>query len=112
MFNCAVGSSAVTNLCAAHVRQRLEQLLWEQVGAYVDEQLEEHFADLVASVRAAEDVLTAEPAPENPSEVLDLVQLERAVGHAPRITCCITSLFCLSLALDNSSWVASQMRMM
>lgn len=57
----------------------LEQLLWEQVGAYVDEQLKEHFSDLVASVRAAEDLLTANPPPENPAEVLDVLQLERAV---------------------------------
>ncbi|KAL8425285.1 hypothetical protein Efla_005849 [Eimeria flavescens] len=57
----------------------LEQLLWESVGAYVEKQLEEHFCDLVTSVRAAEGALASDPAPENPAAVLDLVQVERAV---------------------------------
>ncbi|KAL8275417.1 hypothetical protein Esti_000629 [Eimeria stiedai] len=57
----------------------LEHLLWENVGAYADEQLAEHFGDLVASVRAAEGILTTDPAPENPAAVFDLAQLERAV---------------------------------
>ncbi|KAL8443646.1 hypothetical protein Emed_006664 [Eimeria media] len=57
----------------------LEHLLWECVGAYVEEQLEEHFGDLVASVRAAEGILTTDPAPENPAALFDLAQLERAV---------------------------------
>ncbi|KAL8450293.1 hypothetical protein Emag_003316 [Eimeria magna] len=61
------------------VLRRLEHLLWECVGAYVEEQLEEHFGDLVASVRAAEGILTTDPTPENPAALFDLAQLERAV---------------------------------
>ncbi|KAL8437948.1 hypothetical protein ACSSS7_000598 [Eimeria intestinalis] len=57
----------------------LEHLLWEHVGAYVEEQLEEHFGDLVSTVRAAEGILTTDPAPENPAAVFDVAQLERAV---------------------------------
>ncbi|OEH78911.1 vps52 sac2 family protein [Cyclospora cayetanensis] len=57
----------------------LEHLLWEQVNAYVEAQLKEHFADLVSSVRTAEEVLAAEQPLENPAHLSDVAHLERAV---------------------------------
>ena len=62
----------------AHVIS-LEQLLWEQVGGYVDEQLKLHFGDLVLSLQAAEEVLASEPLSENLAQIFDVGQLERAV---------------------------------
>lgn len=54
--------------------------MWEHVERYVDEQMNQYFADLLSAVVAAEGVLKEDPSLANPAEVVDLELVERAVS--------------------------------